>query len=49
MLSERYHQGKGGKLIMPNLLAVNDNSGVAAIKTRSSLGGVLNFYHREAA
>jgi len=22
---ERYHQGKGGKLVTPNLLAVNDN------------------------
>jgi len=49
MLSERYHQGKGGKLVMPNLLAVNDNGAIAAITTRSRLGGVLNFYHREAA
>ena len=29
---ERYHQGKGGKLVMPNLLAVNDSGAVAAIK-----------------
>ena len=46
---ERYHQGLGGKLVMPNLLAQNDNGAVGTIKTRSRLGGILNFYHREAA
>ncbi len=42
---ERYHQGLGGKLVVPG----NDNGEVGAIKTRSRLGGSLNFYHREAA
>ena len=46
---ERYHQGLGGKLVMPDLLAENDNGAVGTIKTRSRLGGILNFYHREAA
>ena len=46
---ERYHQGLRGKLVMPNLLAQNDNGAVGTIKTRSRLGGTLNFYHREAA
>ena len=46
---ERYHQGIGGKLVMPNLLAETDNGAVGTIKTRSRLGGILNSYHREAA
>jgi len=46
---ERYHQGLGGKLVTPNLLAENDNAAVGEIKTRPRLGGILNFYHRDAA
>jgi putative transposase len=46
---ERYHQGLGGKLVIANVNARNDNGGDGVIKTRSRLGGILNFYHREAA
>ena len=46
---ERYHQGFGDKLVMPNLSAQNDNTAVGTIDTRSRLGGILNFYHRQAA
>jgi len=46
---ERYHQRPDVNLVMPNLLAVYDNGTVAAMKTHSRLGRVLNFYHREAA
>jgi hypothetical protein len=44
---ERFHQGIGSKLIRP--AAANDNTATGAIKCRSRLGGLLNFYYREAA
>jgi len=44
---ERFHQGIGGSLIKPT--AVNDNSAHGDIKCRARLGGLLNFYYREAA
>jgi len=47
--AERYHQGLGGQLIRPQGLASNENGTPAAIRCRSRLGGLLNFYHREAA
>ena len=50
-LTARYHQGLGGQLIRPSGLAGtgNDNGTAGAIECRSRLGGLLNFYHREAA
>lgn len=46
---ERYHQGLGGRLLAPKTVTGNDEGQARAIKTRSRLGGTLNFYHREAA
>ena len=46
---ERFHQGLGGRLIRPRALASNDNGAAGAIQCRSRLGGLLNFYHQEAA
>lgn len=51
-LAERYHQGIGGQLIRARPAPPppsNDNGRLGAIGCRSRLGGVLNFYHREAA
>jgi putative transposase len=48
-LTERFHQGLGGQLIRPQALARNDNGAAGTIRCRSRLGGLLNFYHREAA
>jgi hypothetical protein len=45
-LTERFHQGLGGRLIKPPASGSNDNGAIAC---RSRLGGLLNFYHREAA
>ena len=46
-------QGSGGQLVGPPPGPGNDNGepviGPAAICSRSRLGGVLNFYHRDAA
>ena len=44
---ERFHQGIDGALIRPS--AANDNSGIGPVRRRSRLGGLLNFYYREAA
>jgi len=46
---ERFHQGLDGQLIRPSALASNDNAEFGPIRCRSRLGGLLNFYHREAA
>lgn len=43
--AERNHQGLGGRLIEPS---PNDNAS-GSIVTRQRLGGLLHFYHREAA
>jgi hypothetical protein len=48
-LTGRYHQGIGGQLIRPPVLAGNDNETAGAIECRSRLSGMLNFCHREAA
>lgn len=48
-LSERYHQGVDSKLIHPGVQASNDNGPSTVIGCRSRPGGLLNFYHREAA
>jgi putative transposase len=44
---ERNHQGLDNRLIEP--LAANTNSGKGVIRRRERLGGVLNYYYREAA
>jgi hypothetical protein len=48
-LTGRYHQGLSGQLIRPPLLAGNDNTELGPIRCQSQLGGLLNFYYREAA
>lgn len=48
-LMERFHQGLGGQLNVPQQISENDNSMAGAIRCRSRLGGLLNVYHREAA
>jgi len=45
--NERFHQGIGGTLINP--IADNDNDANGDVRCRSRLGGLLNFYYREAA
>ena len=47
--AERYHQGLGSHIIMPTPSPSNDNASLGAISCRSRLGGILNFYRREAA
>jgi hypothetical protein len=47
--TERYHQGLGSQIIMPTPSPSNDNASLGAIGCRSRLGGLLNFYRREAA
>lgn len=45
---ERYHQGLDGQLIKPKE-AANDDQPTGPVQRRSSLGGMLSFYYREAA
>ena len=45
----RYHQGLGSQIIMPMPSPGNDNASQGAIGCRSRLGGLLNYYRREAA
>ena len=47
-LTERFHQGIGGQLIR-NVGPTNDNGADGKVACRSRLGGLLNFYYREAA
>ena len=42
---ERPHQGLDGKLIQP----VNDHTADGPLVKRERLGGLLNYYYREAA
>jgi putative transposase len=48
-LTERYHQGIGSQLIRPVASPSNDNTPLRAVRCRSRLGGVLNYYYRNAA
>jgi hypothetical protein len=48
-LTGRYHRGLGGRLINPSASPSNDNVMAEPIQCRSRLGGLLNYYHREAA
>ena len=44
---ERYHQGKGNGQLMP--LASQEAVGTTSIRSRERLGGLLEYYSREAA
>jgi putative transposase len=48
-LTGRYHQALGGRLIRPSASPSNDNGTAGAVQCRSQLGGLLNYYHGEAA
>jgi putative transposase len=48
-MTERFHQGLGGQLIRKQVGPTNDNGGAGKVVRRSHLGGMLNYYHREAA
>jgi transposase InsO family protein len=48
-LTERFHQGIGGQLIRKQPRSTNDNGTRGQIGCRSRLGGLLNYYEREAA
>jgi hypothetical protein len=48
-LAERFHHGLGGQLIKGEAGSANDNGANGAIVRRSRLGGLLNYYHWEAA
>ena len=47
-MPERYQQGISGQLIR-NVGPTNDNGADGKVACRSRLGGLLNYYHREAA
>jgi hypothetical protein len=47
--SERYHQGIDSQIIRPKASPSNDNAAPGAIGCLSRLGGLLNYYCREAA
>ena len=47
-MTERFHQGIGGELIR-NVGQMNDNRTDGEVACRSRLGGMLNYYYREAA
>ncbi len=44
---ERSHQGLANELIEP--IAANTNAGEDVVRRRARLGGLLSYYHREAA
>jgi putative transposase len=46
---ERFHQGLGGQLIEVKAGATNTKRAHAKVVCRSRLGGMLNYYYREAA
>ena len=43
---ERNHQGLGNELIVKSSLPANDDG---EVRCRQRLGGLLNYYYREAA
>ena len=45
-MTERYHQGLGGRIIRTHVPPSNDNATLKPIERQSRLGGVLNFYRR---
>jgi putative transposase len=48
-LTERHHQGIGSQFVRPQPSPSNDNAALDVIGCRSRLGGLLNYYCREAA
>lgn len=48
-MRERFHQGLGGKLVDEKSPTANDNNASATVTCRSRLGGLLNYYERDAA
>jgi putative transposase len=46
---ERFHQGLGRQLIQRPVGPAYPNGSKGKVVCRSRLGGMLNFYHREAA
>jgi putative transposase len=48
-MTERFHQGIGGQLIRKQVGPTNDNGTDGRVACRSRLGGMLNYYYREAA
>lgn len=48
-LTRRFHQGIGSRVIQPSPSSRNDNGNLGPIRCRSRLGGLLGFYHWEAA
>ena len=46
---ERFHQGLGGQLIENQADSTNEKEARGKVVRRSRLGGMLNFYYREAA
>ena len=48
-MTERFHQGVGGQLIVKRAAPTNDNGADGKVACRSRLGGLLNYYYREAA
>jgi hypothetical protein len=48
-LTERYHQGIGSQIIKPRPSPSNDSASLDAIACQPRLGGLLNYYCREAA
>ena len=48
-LTERFHQGLDGRLVRADAACANDNADGGVVTCRSRLGGLLNFYRREAA
>ena len=47
--AERFHQGLGGQLIERQAKSASENGARGKVVCRSRLGGMLNFYVREAA
>ena len=45
--TERHHQGLGNRLIMPDSAQCVRNTG--EVRRRERLGGMLNYYYRDAA
>ena len=48
-MTERFHQGIGGQLIRKQVGPTNDDGADGKVACRSRLGGMLNYYYREAA
>ena len=46
---ERFHQGLGGQLIEKDSASASNNRATGKVTRRYRLGGMLNFYVREAA